>query len=187
MLSERHEKSRQIPDDDVLKYGNGYLVHSQTTKGVFYHVKRTAEECSCIDRCFCCPDLCPHIFRCGCPYKYTICKHVHKVYTCLQNGKNLLEVQETDEENFEAEIMVSSDSMEAEGERLFPCQDSFNLNTTASTIIYCIMCFKLDFSLGVREFPTVENESLQSGKTLEEGLSKSLNITEPEGKRRKRT
>lgn len=79
---ERHEKSLQAQEFDIIKISNTpfkWVVPSFTKIGKLYIVVQQNDILNCCKhRCSDC-NICVHAYKCSCPDLNQICKHIHRV------------------------------------------------------------------------------------------------------------
>ncbi|GBL78739.1 hypothetical protein AVEN_65293-1 [Araneus ventricosus] len=116
-IKDRHAKSREIVDNDVIQLtSTSWLVRSQS-KEVEYSVTQINDICPSSDFCFIkclevsCMGLCSHLYQCNCQdlKSNNLCKHIHKIHSQKMKGKITFQ-----SDNFQVEESFSNVDSESD-------------------------------------------------------------------------
>ncbi|GBN90486.1 hypothetical protein AVEN_111573-1 [Araneus ventricosus] len=116
-IKDRHAKSREIVDNDVIQLtSTSWLVRSQS-KEVEYSVTQINDICPSSDFCFIkclevsCMGLCSHLYQCNCQdlKSNNLYKHIHKIHSQKMKGKITFQ-----SDNFQVEESFSNVDSESD-------------------------------------------------------------------------
>ncbi|GBO20864.1 hypothetical protein AVEN_58168-1 [Araneus ventricosus] len=84
-IKEKHDMGVKIPNNNIIKQDDHWLVKSQAVKQKVFTVRKVTDVCLLFDHCSSkcseinCAALCSHLYRCSCQDSSNLCKHIHKV------------------------------------------------------------------------------------------------------------